>query len=189
MLQRGEPRDAHKEELLKRVQNVALLTKERLLADFPETDLRSALAMFDRRLVRKGFGDLPCQATRKFLLRGVRQVAAALGCDEAAAAMSFNRAESTNATSGYWRYVGDWEKYRKNQEKGLYQPRLQLNGTDRAVASLDHDWLLAQARAMDHQPDDAGDDRPETPPPAGYGLCADIIARPPRGSSPSARAK
>ena len=90
MPQWGEPRDAHKEELLKRVQNVALLTKERLLADFPKTDLRSALAMFDRRLVRKGFGDLPCQATHKFLLRGVRQVAKALGCDEQSAVLQYH---------------------------------------------------------------------------------------------------
>ena len=90
MLHWGEPRDAHKEELLQRVQNVACLTKERLLADFPKTDLRSALAMFDRRLVRKGFGDLPCVATRRFLLGGVRQVAVALGCDEQAAVLQYN---------------------------------------------------------------------------------------------------
>ena len=86
----GEPRDAHKEELLERVQNAACLTKERLLADFPQNDLRSALAMFDRRLVRKGFGDLPCLNTRRFMLRGVRQVAAALGCDETAAVLQYN---------------------------------------------------------------------------------------------------
>ena len=86
----GEPRDAHKEELLERVQNAACLTKERLLADFPQNDLRSALAMFDRRLVRKGFGDLPCLNTRRFMLRGVRRVAAALGCDETAAVLQYN---------------------------------------------------------------------------------------------------
>merc|ERR1712032_607922 len=82
VLQWGEPMTLHKDELLQRVQNVACLTKERLLADFPKTDLRSALAMFDRRLVRKGFGDLPCRETYTFLLRGVRQVASALGCPE-----------------------------------------------------------------------------------------------------------
>ena len=86
----GEPRDAHKEELLERVQNAACLTTERLLADFPKHDLRSALAMFDRRLVRKGFGDLPCLNTRRFMLGGVRQVAAALGCDETAAVLQYN---------------------------------------------------------------------------------------------------
>ena len=86
----GEPRDAHKEELLDRVQNAACLTKERLLADFPKHDLRSALAMFDRRLLRKGFKDLPCLATHRFLLRGVRQVAKALGCDETAAALQYH---------------------------------------------------------------------------------------------------
>ena len=72
------------------MQNAACLTKERLLADFPQNDLRSALAMFDRRLVRKGFGDLPCLNTRRFMLRGVRQVAAALGCDETAAVLQYN---------------------------------------------------------------------------------------------------
>ena len=46
--------------------------------------------MFDRRLVRKGFGDLPCLNTRRFMLRGVRQVAAALGCDETAAVLQYN---------------------------------------------------------------------------------------------------
>ena len=87
----GEPRDAHKEELLlERVQNVAQLTKDRLLADFPRTDLRSALAMFDRRLVRKGFGDVPCTTTLRFLLRGVRQVAKALGCDEQSAVLQYH---------------------------------------------------------------------------------------------------
>ncbi len=85
----GEPRDAHKAELLERVQNAAILTKERLLADFPASDLRSKLAMFDRRLVLKGFGDLPCINTRRFLLRGVFDVAAALGCDQAAAVLAY----------------------------------------------------------------------------------------------------
>ena len=90
VLQWGEPQDVLKEELLQRVQNVALLTKERLLADFPKTDLRSALAMFDLRLARKGIGDLPCQATNTSLRRGVRQVAAALGCDAAAAVLQYH---------------------------------------------------------------------------------------------------
>ena len=86
----GDPRDAHKAELLERVQNAACLTKERLLADFPLDDIRSALSMFDRRLVRKGFGDLPCIWTRKFILRGVSKVAAALGCDQAPAALQYH---------------------------------------------------------------------------------------------------
>ena len=73
VLLRGEPRDARKAELLERLQNVACLTKERLLADPPRNDLRSALAIFDRRLVRKGFGELPCASTHRFLLRGVRR--------------------------------------------------------------------------------------------------------------------
>ena len=62
----GEPQAAHKEELLHRLQNVAALTKERLLADFPRTDVRSALAMFDRRLVQKGFGPTPDVDVRRF---------------------------------------------------------------------------------------------------------------------------
>ncbi|CAK0881068.1 unnamed protein product, partial [Prorocentrum cordatum] len=41
---------------------------------------------------KKGFGDLPCLKTRKSILRGVRQVAAALGCDEAAAAQQYQDA-------------------------------------------------------------------------------------------------
>ena len=46
-------------ELRARLENVAALTKERLLADFPRNDVRSALAVFDRRTVIKGFGPLP----------------------------------------------------------------------------------------------------------------------------------
>ena len=85
----GEPQEAHKVELLKRVQNVAQLTRDRLLADFPRTDLRSALAMFDRRLVRKGFGGVPCARTNRFLRWGVAKVARALGCDEGSAVLQY----------------------------------------------------------------------------------------------------
>ena len=66
------------------MQNVACLTKERLIADFPRNDVRSALAMFDRRLVRKGFGPLPDSDMRKVLLRGARQISVALGLEETA---------------------------------------------------------------------------------------------------------
>ena len=76
--------------LLERVHAAASLARERLLADFLRNDFRSALAMFDRRLVRKGFGDLPCLNTRRFMLQGVRQVAAALGCDQPAAVLQYN---------------------------------------------------------------------------------------------------
>ncbi|CAK0899599.1 unnamed protein product, partial [Prorocentrum cordatum] len=86
----GEPAAAHKEELLHRMQNVAGLTKERLLQDFPRTDVRSALAMFDRRLVQKGFGPVPDVEVRRFLLRGARQLAALLGCDEQAAMRQYD---------------------------------------------------------------------------------------------------
>ena len=80
-----EPPLSHQQELLNRLQNVASLLKGRLLADFPRDDVRSALAMFDRRLVLKGFGPLPDSDTRRFLLRGVRQLATLLGCEEQAA--------------------------------------------------------------------------------------------------------
>ena len=63
----GEPKPAQKEELQHRLQNVTSLTKERLIADFPRNDVRSALAMFDRRLVRKGFGALPDSDMRQVL--------------------------------------------------------------------------------------------------------------------------
>ena len=43
----GEPTPAQKTELLNRLQNVAYLAKERLIADFPRHDVRSAMAMFD----------------------------------------------------------------------------------------------------------------------------------------------
>ena len=66
------------------MQNVAYLTKERLIADFPRNDIRSALAMFDRRLARKGFGPLPDSDMRKVLLRGARQISVALGLEETA---------------------------------------------------------------------------------------------------------
>ncbi|CAK0797503.1 unnamed protein product, partial [Prorocentrum cordatum] len=86
----GKPAVAHKEELLHRLQNVAGLTRERLLADFPRTDARSALAMFHRRLVQTGFGPVPDVEVRRFLLRGVRQLAALLGCDEQVAIQQYN---------------------------------------------------------------------------------------------------
>ena len=76
--------------LLERVQNAACLTKERLLADFPYHDIRSALAIFDRRLVRKAFGILPCPRTRQFMLRGVKQVATALGCNPGVAVLQYS---------------------------------------------------------------------------------------------------
>ena len=80
---------AFKEELSQRLQNVALLTKERLLADHPRDDVRSALAMFDRRKVNKGFGPLPSSETRKVVLRGVRHLAKPLGREEKASELQY----------------------------------------------------------------------------------------------------
>ena len=85
----GDPQSAHKKELLHRFQNVAKLTIERLRADFPRTDVRSALAVFDRRLVMKGFGPLPDSDVRRFLLRGARQLANLLGCEENAVVLQY----------------------------------------------------------------------------------------------------
>ena len=85
----GDSQSPHKKELLDRLQNVASLTKERLMADFPRHDVRSALASFDRRLVQKGFGPLPDVDTRRFLLRGARQLAGLLHCDESAVLLQY----------------------------------------------------------------------------------------------------
>ena len=89
MLLWNDPPAAFKEELSNRLQNVALLTKERLLADHPRDDVRSALAMFDRRIVNKGFGPLPSSETRKVVLRGVRKLAKLLGREEHAAELQY----------------------------------------------------------------------------------------------------
>ena len=86
----GEPTSAQKAELWHRLQNVASLTKERLNADFPRHDVRSALAMFDRRLMLKGFGPLPDPAVRQFLLQGARRMAGLLGLEEAAVILQYN---------------------------------------------------------------------------------------------------
>ena len=50
----GQPHSSYMQELRERVQNIASLTKERLLADFPRNDIRSSLAIFDRRTVVMG---------------------------------------------------------------------------------------------------------------------------------------
>ena len=86
----GEPTQPLADELINRLQNVACLTKERLLADFPRDDIRSALCIFDRRLVLRGFGPLPDQRVRKQVLRAVRQLATLMGCEEAAAVLQYN---------------------------------------------------------------------------------------------------
>ena len=98
--------------------------------------------------------------------------------------MSFNKAESTAATSGYWRWVGDVEEMRR--QRASYVPKFRMTGDEAGVARLDHDWLLAQARAMNDEAPSrggeglasggggGGDARAEPP---GYALCADIIER------------
>ena len=90
----GEPSATYTGELMSRIQNVASLTKERLLADFPRNDVRSALVIFDRRMVRKGFGPIPAAEERNKLLRGVRQLANLLNCEETAAVMQYTSVTS-----------------------------------------------------------------------------------------------
>ena len=85
----GEPGSSYMQELLERVQNIASLTKERLLADFPSNDIRSALAIFDRRTIDRGYGPQPLASVRSTLLHGVRSLATLLGCEEAAAVLQY----------------------------------------------------------------------------------------------------
>ena len=86
----GEPQEAVKRDLLERLQNVSSLMKKRLQADFPRTDARSALAMFDRRLVLKGFGPQPVTEVKKPMLQGVARLASLLGVEQAAATLQYN---------------------------------------------------------------------------------------------------
>ena len=83
----GEPQEAVKRDLLERLQNVSSLTKKCLQADFPRDDARSALAMFDRRLVLKGFGPQPVAELRNSILRGVARLASLVGVEENAAVL------------------------------------------------------------------------------------------------------
>lgn len=98
--------------------------------------------------------------------------------------MSFNKAESTNATSGYWRWVGDVEHMQKQQAKVpppwmAKKKKFKMNATEAATAELDHEWLLAQTRAMNESSSTEASgraNRRDTYVP-GYLLCADIIER------------
>ena len=88
--------------------------------------------------------------------------------------MSFNRAECTSATSGYWRWVGDVEEMKK--VRAAHKPSFRMTGAERDVACLDHDWLLAQTRAMNETASPrAATTTPRDTLPEGYSLCADII--------------
>ena len=86
----GEPPAAHTEDLLQRLQHVASLTRERLMADFPPQDVRSALAIFDRRQIMKGFCLPTDSQLQRFLLRSVRQLASLLGCEETVAVLQYH---------------------------------------------------------------------------------------------------
>ena len=87
----GEPQETVKRDLLERLRNVASLTKQRLQADFPRDDIRSALAIFDRRLVHKGFGPQPVLEVRQFMLRGVAHLATLHGVEQVAATLQYNQ--------------------------------------------------------------------------------------------------
>ena len=86
----GEPTEAICRELLSRVQNAAALTKERLLADFPRNDVRSHLAIFDRRLIYKGFGPMPDREVRPRLLHSIRKLAEMLNVEQEAAILQYH---------------------------------------------------------------------------------------------------
>ena len=86
----GEPQEAVKRDLLERLQNVSSSTKTCQQADFPRDDARSALAMFDRRLVLKGFGPQPVTEVRTSMLRGVARLASLVGVEEKAAVLQYN---------------------------------------------------------------------------------------------------
>ena len=64
--------------------------------------------------------------------------------------MSFNKAESLAATSGYFRWVADTKSYREALEKQARRPRkfAHKSAHDAQVSALDPAFLLAQARAM-----------------------------------------
>ena len=85
----GEPQDAVKRDLLERLQNVSSLTKKRLQADFPRDDARSGLAMFDRRLVLKGFGPQPVTEVQTSMLRRVADLASLIGVEQQAALLQY----------------------------------------------------------------------------------------------------
>jgi len=87
----GEPQGTCKHELLERLRNVASLTKQRLEADFPRHDVRSLLAIFDRRLVQKGFGPQPVQEVRQFMLKGVNRLSTLLGVEQQAAILQYSQ--------------------------------------------------------------------------------------------------
>ena len=77
-------------EVQHRMQNVARMTIDRLRADFPRDDVRSALAMFGRRLIQKAFGPAPHADTRKLLLHGVARLARIVGVEEHLAVLQYH---------------------------------------------------------------------------------------------------
>ncbi|KAJ1452981.1 hypothetical protein M885DRAFT_444268 [Pelagophyceae sp. CCMP2097] len=58
--------------------------------------------------------------------------------------MSFKKADSKAASSGYWGWVGDVERHEAAQKRAT--PKFRLSKDDQAVASLDKDYLLERMR-------------------------------------------
>ena len=86
----GPPKREEMEELQHRLQNVALLTVERLKADFPREDVRSAMQCFDRRAICRGFAsEAPDPTVRLVLLRGVKTLANLIGVGPAEAVLQY----------------------------------------------------------------------------------------------------
>lgn len=94
--------------------------------------------------------------------------------------MSFQKAESSAATSGYYRWVGECESAAKREKRR--RPKFTQTAAQRAVSSLDHAWLLEQARLQNEQSAAESAESSlaasaEYRRPAGHALCADIFER------------
>ncbi|KAH8056193.1 hypothetical protein JL722_7495 [Aureococcus anophagefferens] len=62
--------------------------------------------------------------------------------------MSFNKAESVAATSGYWRWVGDVEEMRKQRKS--YRPKFRMNGTEAAIAAAFKKGVMRNLKRATH---------------------------------------
>jgi len=76
-------------ELTGRMQNVALVTIDRLKAEYPKTNIRGSLSCFDLRRVSKAFKSGGDVATRDALLAGVQKLAGRVGVDPCGAVRAY----------------------------------------------------------------------------------------------------
>ncbi|KAJ1445898.1 hypothetical protein M885DRAFT_578454 [Pelagophyceae sp. CCMP2097] len=101
-------------------------------------------------------------------------------------APAFKKADSKEASSGYWGWVGDVERHEMAQKRAT--PKFRLSKDDQAVASLDEDYLLecmrqdfasTDAAAAARRNDEAPRKRDATPAPDPIcrSLCGDIFQR------------